>query len=652
MKKIIILSVLFFLTVNLSAQSILDSLWTIWADKTQTDTTRALALEDYIYEGYFNSNPDSAILLANQLYDFNKAISYQEGKVNALELLGYLFFRTGDYPKAISHYQEGLTIAENINYQTAKGDILLKLGYIHHDNGDLVKAINYYERSLTIFESRKDIVGMGSVYNEFGSIYREKQNYTKSLDYYLKTMDIYEELKQENSKAVLFFNIGNLYFDQNDFSKALDNFKKALSLYGQEGDKQGISSGLAGIGDVYSQQGEVIKALGYLNRSLTLSKEIDDVIGIMHALMSISDIYTTQKYYPKAINNCKKVLILAQKLGDIGNQEAACDCLYHAYKAIGRKEDALAYLESKLTFKDSLATEASTKKLQQMEFAQQLLADSLVQVKKDTAIKIAHQGEVQQKDKIRNLIIGIGLFFLLLAGGFFNRWQYVKKSKAQLQQEKNRSENLLLNILPFEVAEELKEKGESAARDFELASILFTDFKGYTEKSENLSAQELVGEIDDCFKAFDHICEKYGIEKIKTIGDAYMAAGGLPVPTDNAVQNTVLAALEMQTFITKRVATKQAKNEISFEMRLGIHTGPVVAGIVGVKKFQYDVWGDTVNTASRMESNGTIGKVNISQQTYELIKDDVRFIFQSRGKIEVKGKGAINMWFVDGQYSH
>ena len=205
----------------------------------------------------------------------------------------------------------------------------------------------------------------------------------------------------------------------------------------------------------------------------------------------------------------------------------------------------------------------------------------------------------------------------------------------------------MLNILPAEIAEELKIKGKADAWDFDLVFIIFTDFKSFTETSEKLTAKELIGEINHCFEAFDHICEKYGIEKIKTIGDAYMAAGGLPVPSEDSVKNTVLAALEMQSFISERIIEKRTKNEIPFEMRLGIHTGSVVAGIVGVKKFQYDIWGDTVNTASRMESSGEVGKVNISEATYKLLKDDPDFTFKSRGKIEAKGKGEIEMYFVD-----
>jgi len=193
----------------------------------------------------------------------------------------------------------------------------------------------------------------------------------------------------------------------------------------------------------------------------------------------------------------------------------------------------------------------------------------------------------------------------------------------------------------------LKATGKADARNFEEVSILFTDFKEFTQTSERLSAEELVGEINTCFKAFDTICKKHGIEKIKTIGDSYMAAGGLPVPKGDSVRYTVLAGIEMAEFMILRKQEREPEGNIAFEMRVGIHTGPVVAGIVGVTKFQYDIWGDTVNTASRMENSGEVGKVNISQCTYEMIKEDPAFRFQSRGKIKAKGKGDIEMWFVE-----
>jgi class 3 adenylate cyclase len=239
--------------------------------------------------------------------------------------------------------------------------------------------------------------------------------------------------------------------------------------------------------------------------------------------------------------------------------------------------------------------------------------------------------------------------YLAVALDNANVYQLLEKSKSEIENEKAKSDNLLLNILPAEIAEELKEKGEAPARHYDSVSILFTDFKEFTQAAEQLSATELVNEINTCFKTFESICEKYRVEKIKTIGDSYMAVGGLPLPYEGHIANTVKAGIEMAEFIIDR--KKLNKNKVAFDMRLGIHCGPAVAGIVGAKKFQYDLWGDSVNTASRMESHGEIKRVNISEAIYQNIKNDPYFEFEKRGEIQVKGKGDIEMYFVNRSFS-
>jgi len=210
---------------------------------------------------------------------------------------------------------------------------------------------------------------------------------------------------------------------------------------------------------------------------------------------------------------------------------------------------------------------------------------------------------------------------------------------------KRKSDALLLNILPVETAKELKEKGFAQAKYFDSVTVLFTDFKGFTQISEVLSPQELVAEIDECFSAFDSIMDKFGVEKIKTIGDAYMAAGGLPVPNTTHALDIVEAAIEIEKAMSSIKERKKAEGKPFFEIRIGIHTGPVVAGIVGKRKFQYDIWGDAVNIASRMESSGEVGKINISEATYNVVKDS--YTCEYRGEIEAKGKGKVKMYFLN-----
>ena len=193
--------------------------------------------------------------------------------------------------------------------------------------------------------------------------------------------------------------------------------------------------------------------------------------------------------------------------------------------------------------------------------------------------------------------------------------------------------------------QELKEKGKADARDFDMVSILFTDFKGFTQIAERLRPVELVAELDKAFNAFDDIAEKHNIEKIKTSGDAYMAAGGVPIRNKTNPVDCILAAMRMQAFM--KDAQMRAPSEAPiWELRIGLHTGEIIAGVVGKKKFAYDIWGDTVNVASRMETLSYPGRINISENTYALIKD--QFDCEYRGELDVKNKGVMKMYFVNG----
>lgn len=218
----------------------------------------------------------------------------------------------------------------------------------------------------------------------------------------------------------------------------------------------------------------------------------------------------------------------------------------------------------------------------------------------------------------------------------------VAERTSEIIEEKKKSDDLLHNILPQEVASELKARGATTAHHFDHVSVLFTDFVDFTIAGERMGSEALVEELHNCFKVFDEIMSRHGIEKIKTIGDAYMAVCGLPKADERHAEKVVLAAEEIRLFMQQRRAQL---GDRTFEIRIGIHSGEVVAGIVGVKKFAYDIWGDTVNTAARMEQNGEPGKINISQTTYDLVKD--KFSCTYRGELDAKNKGKLKMYFVE-----
>jgi len=645
MKRTLFVFLLSISVLSLRAQN-LDSLYSVWQDETKPDTIRVNAYNTYIWNGYLYSRPDTAEVLAEALHAYAKTQQYPKASVVGYNLQGIANHIQTNYPRSLDYFEKGMVIMEEIGDIKGIAGALHNIAQIHLLQANYSHALEYLEKARVMNVKQGNNKWLANNLTAIGSIYKIQSNYPRALEYNEKSLVIYEEIGDKRGIAIALGAIGQIYNAQGNYPRALENHEKSLAIDEEIGNKYGIETTLQNIGNVYEDQADYPLALKYYKKSLALAEEIGNVESQAICLKNIGMVHQKQGKNSLALDYCQKSLALAEEIGVLTTQKVACECLYNSYKSMGKGNEALVYLEQMNVITDSLNAEETAKKLEQMEFAKLMLQDSIANAEEARLVQEAHQAEVRKKNQTRNMFAGGGIIVLILAGGIYNRLRYTRKSKAVLQVEKDRSDNLLLNILPAEIAEELKQKGRADARDYDNVSILFSDFKGFTEQSAKLSAEELVNEINHCFEAFDGIMEKYGIEKIKTIGDAYMAAGGLPVHSDSAAKNTVLAALDMQAFISARKAANNALGKPAFEMRVGIHSGPIVAGIVGVKKFQYDVWGDTVNTANRMESAGEIGKVNISQATYELLKEDTYFTFERRGKIEAKGKGEMEMFFV------
>jgi len=565
-------------------------------------------------------------------------IGFKKGIAGSYNNIGHIYWRQGNYSETLKNYFASLKIREEIGDKKGISSSYNNIGNIYYIQGNYPEALKNYIASLKISEETGDKEGIANSYNNNGVIYEKQGNYPEALKNYFAALKISEEIGYKQSSANTYSNIGNIYSMQANYPEALKNYFASLKIFEEIGDKNGIANSYNNIGVIYERQGNYPEALKNYFVGLKASEEIGDKEGIANSYNNLGTIYTNQKKYNEASGYLNKALSLSKEIGLLEINKSSYKSLTILDSAQGNFKLALEHYKMFVTTRDSMFNKENTKKLvqskMQYEFDKKEALTKVEQEKKDA---VAHQ-ELQTQKIVRNGFMCGFAIVLLFAGVLFTQRNKIRKGK-------KRSDELLLNILPSEVAEELKAKGSADAKQFDEVTVMFTDFKGFTQISEKLSPAELVAEIHTCFKAFDNIITRYNIEKIKTIGDSYMCAGGLPVTNKTNAIDVVNAALEIRQFIKEHLQQRNEEGKESFEIRIGVHTGPVVAGIVGVKKFAYDIWGDTVNIASRMESSGEAGQVNISGTTHSLVKD--KFTCTHRGKIAAKNKGEIDMYFVE-----
>lgn len=595
------------------------------------------------------TNLEKSLALFEEMHD-------NPGIAKCLLNYGLVYNALFDYPNALLYCEKALDKYVEIGDKKGIAGCLSAIGIVYSELYNYPTAMEYFEKSLKLEEEINDKRGIGENLGQIAGIYEYLSDLPNALDYYEQSLKIKEELGDFWGTSVILRNIGVIYGKKSNYSNAIDYYDKSLSICEKMGYLQGIAYALVDLGSIYNELFDFSKALEYSEKALKISNDLNDKPAIATIKNQIGIIYAGMSDYSKALDYFNKSLSLAREIGNLAIEQ---ECLHHisdVYDKMGQSKKSLVYYKQYIALRDSFINEEKMKQITEVrmkyEYAKKLLTDSLANEEEKLRSNLSYKEALHEKNNQRNIFLVGGLGILLLAGGLWSRLRYIRRSTAIIKKEKERSENLLLNILPVEIARELIEKGKADAKSFENVSVLFADFKDFTGTTEKLSAKELVSEINTYFEAFDGIIGKYSVEKIKTIGDSYMAAGGLPVHLKDSVKNTVKAGLEMQAFMIRRKQEQEAQGLPAFDMRLGIHTGPVIAGIVGVKKFQYDIWGDTVNIAARMENKGEIRKVNISQTTFEFIKDDPFFNFEYRGKIEAKNKGDLDMYFVANSLNH
>ena len=518
-------------------------------------------------------------------------------------------------------------------------------GYLQKGNafnlkGNNAEALEAYFESLHYASQFVNDRQTGSLMISIADIYTNMENTQNATNYYNKGIQLLRKVNDPIKIATALLNAGDAYFYSRKLDSALIYTKESAIIFKNINYLIGQAYSLGNMGMLYAEQGKDAIAEGNINEAISILEELEDYYPISVYLTYMADIYVRKNNMKAAFSYAQKSLDLAKKYGFKKEISDASLKLSELYEKVGDQPTSYKYYKDYIVYRDSVKNIESVQQMANLEVSKKQTELNL----KETALNLSNKQKENQR--IVMIATAIALFLIgLLAFGLFRRNKFIQRTKKIIEVEKNRSDSLLLNILPEETAQELKESGKVKAKKFESVTVLFSDFKGFTSYSNNLSPEVLVETIGFYFSKFDAIIEKHGLEKIKTIGDAYMCAGGLPFPSENHAENMVKAAMEIAEFVAETKKNVKA-TEMNFDVRIGINTGPVVAGVVGAKKFAYDIWGDTVNIASRMESNSEPGKINISENTYELIKD--QFDCEYRGELEVKNKGMMKMYFVNG----
>ncbi len=583
---------------------------------------------------------DSSLACMERSLRIYEQVGDHKGLARSLHGLARYSDHQGRYDQALEYFQRSIETSTRMEDTALQVVAMVNMSGVYKQQGDFSSAIDILNRALRLAEQLQDGYHIYFCLAKIGEIYDRQGDHAMALRYFERGLEESRRSSDVSAQRGALLNMGNALSNLGRSQEALVYYLRTAELAGQSGEKSSQAIALNNLSRTYADLGQYELALESGLQSLELKRQAGFDKGVPSSLISVGNVYLRAGQPRKALPYSREGLELAQKQGDLTEQRNAAQDLWQIYKSLGMPEASLAMHERYIVARDSLEREENQRAVLRQEYRytyeKRALADSLEYARQNEVkdLELARQQANLSRQRTALFSSGGGLLLLLaLAYSIFRG--------------KKRSDELLHNILPEEVAAELKAKGEAEPRLMDSVSVLFTDFKGFTEVSEKLSPRELVNAIHTCFSAFDQIVEQHGLEKIKTIGDAYMAACGVPLPRPDHAVRTAQAALAMLDFMGRWAAERQAAGLPSFQVRIGIHSGPVVAGIVGVKKFAYDIWGDAVNTASRMESSGEAGQVNISGSTYAQLKNQPGLRFTHRGEVQTKGKGELEMWFVE-----
>ncbi|MBZ0195625.1 MAG: tetratricopeptide repeat protein, partial [Deltaproteobacteria bacterium] len=640
----------------------------------------------------------------SSLGDYPKAIQYYEralqlheelgkkyGIANVTGNIGVIHANLGNYPKALEHYERALQLREELGAKSDVAFVTSNIGNVHSCLGDYPKAVQYYERALQLHEELGQKSGIASVTGNIGVIHAYLCDYPKALEYFERALQLREELGVKSGLAVATGNIGDVHSRLGDYPKALEYYERALLMHEELGEKSGMARVTGSIGAIHGYLGDYPKALEHYERALLMHEELGEKSGVATVSGNIGDVHSNLNDYPKALEYYERALQLHEELGERRGLAIAVANITNNLVATNNRSEAHAMAE-RLASIDIIDAEvryiratamaglaeaesdydtAHTTYLAALELADKhglrkqesdahLELRDLARKRGDFEGYIKHNNEFT---RIKEEIAGAEAKLKMAAAE-------VEQRMAQERREREKERALLYGALPESIVNRML-KGEDVSGDEHAqVTVLFMDIVGFTSLCSKIPPAHVVHLLKAIFAVCDKVSAEHGLTKIKTIGDSYMAASGVPeYQADHAVR-AARAGLAMQeqlqalllTMDPKLGDTTWTKDVGEIRVRIGLHTGAVVAGVVGEERLQYDIWGDTVNVASRMESTSTPGKVHVSQSVAEALQryatqvqnnaHDVASLISprlvGRDSVQVKGKGTMKTYWLEG----
>ncbi|MEI7627093.1 MAG: adenylate/guanylate cyclase domain-containing protein [Bacteroidota bacterium] len=646
LRKIFLCFILFVCFESKAQDRIIDSLKTVLT--TAINDTNKVNTLNAISKGTVNKVPEQAIIYATQALQLADSLQYIKGKAFAYKWIGVYYFNTSKNLETLHNWLKSLELFKLLNDKNGVANISNNIGSLYYQQADDVKALEYFLQSLKLSEEINDKNRIATALGNIGNTYlRKPATQEKAIQYLLRALPIFIELKNQDGIVTMCTNLGEGYLDVKKADSALYYYRMGLK---ESNNTEEVTTIFIwnNIGKAYSKKGDFEEAIKFQKKSIALAQKLNSKFNEGKSTLGLAETYYEKGDIANALSayiQAEPLLVANRAVEELRDTYKG---LYLTYEKKGDFFKANKYLNLYSDYKDSIYNSENDKKLASRQFDYDLREKEakITLLNKDNALK---ELDLTAQKNTRNAF-AIG-FILILTIAFVLYYSYLQKVKTNviLDKQKAQIETLMLNILPEEVSNELKETGKATPRYYESVSVLFTDFKGFTKHADKLSPQALIEELNASFIAFDDIAEKNDIEKIKTIGDSYMCAAGIPTTYEGHALNMVKTGLEMQDYILNNNQKREKLGLLPWELRIGIHVGPVVSGVVGKKKYAYDIWGNAVNVASRMESNGEVGRVNISAATYELVKHV--YACSYRGKIYAKNVGEIDMYFVDGKLS-